>query len=108
MKNLIRLEESRRLRPVRLAVSVFAVAAVAGAIGAIVTRQAHAASTHDAHNVSHFREAQKFKKPNLKHGLLTIEGTDAGDTIAIRLQAGRPDVTPGTSRWTPQDWRRST
>ena len=94
MKNLIRIEESRRLRPVRLAATVLAVAAVAGAAGAagIVTRQGHAASTHDAHKVLQFRKEQKFKQPKLKHGLLTIEGTDASDTIALRLQAGRPDV----------------
>jgi len=28
----------------------------------------------------------------LKHGLLTIEGTDASDRIALRLKAGRPDI----------------
>ncbi len=94
MKNLIRIEESRRLRPVRLAATVLAVAAVAGAAGAagIVSRPGHAALTQDAQKVLQFRKEQKFKQPKLKHGLLTIEGTGASDTIALRLQAGRPDV----------------
>jgi predicted lipoprotein with Yx(FWY)xxD motif len=28
----------------------------------------------------------------LKHGLLTVEGTEASDRIALRLKAGRPDI----------------
>ncbi len=91
MKNLIRIGEWRRVRPVRLAASLLVVAAAAGAVG-IVTRQGHASLTHDAHKVSHLSKPEKFKKPKLKHGLLMIEGTDASDRIVLRLQAGRPDV----------------
>src|SRR2546430_12984459 len=34
----------------------------------------------------------KFKPPKLKHGLLTIEGTDSSDKIVLRLQAGNPGL----------------
>ena len=35
---------------------------------------------------------EKFKHPKLKHGVLTIAGTEASDKIALRLQAGHPDM----------------
>ena len=35
---------------------------------------------------------ERFEHPQLKHGVLTIEGTSGDDTIVLRLQAGRPDV----------------
>ena len=41
---------------------------------------------------SHARKAVKFKHPKLKHGVLTIEGTDANDKIALRLKAGEPGI----------------
>ena len=37
---------------------------------------------------SHAHKAETFKRPKLRHGVLTIEGTDANDKIALRLQAG--------------------
>ena len=37
-------------------------------------------------------EAEKFKQPKLKHGVLTIKGTEASDKIALRLQAGDPGM----------------
>jgi Ca2+-binding RTX toxin-like protein len=83
MKNLIRLKESRA---VRLAASAVAVAAaVAGATGIVAGQgnAAPAAKTSAAHRMD------KFKHPKLKHGLLTIEGTEASDKIALRLQAGQ-------------------
>jgi Ca2+-binding RTX toxin-like protein len=89
MKNLIRLKESRA---VRLAASAVAVAAaVAGASG-IVAGQGNAAPPTKADNASHPPNATKFKHPKLKHGLLTIKGTEASDKIALRLQAGQPGI----------------
>ena len=41
---------------------------------------------------AHPTKAEKFKHPKIKHGVLEIKGTDGGDKIALRLQAGRPDV----------------
>ncbi len=84
MKNLIRLKESRA---VRLAASAVAVAAaVAGASG-IVAGQGNAAPMLNAAQASHAHKVDKFKHPKLKHGVLTIEGTEASDKIALRLQA---------------------
>jgi Ca2+-binding RTX toxin-like protein len=34
---------------------------------------------------------EKFKRPKLEHGVLTVTGTSADDTIALRLQAGHTD-----------------
>jgi Ca2+-binding RTX toxin-like protein len=34
----------------------------------------------------------RFKRPKLKHGVLTIEGTNASDKIALRLKAGDSGV----------------
>jgi predicted lipoprotein with Yx(FWY)xxD motif len=33
---------------------------------------------------------ERFKHPKLRHGLLTVEGTEASEKIALRLQAGDP------------------
>jgi len=72
----------------RLAAWAVAVAAaVAGAAG-IVAGQGNAASASKAHKASYPPGQAKFKHPKLKHGLLTIEGTEASDKIALRLQAG--------------------
>ena len=40
------------------------------------------ARTHD--------KATELKHPKLKHGVLTVKGTEASDKIALRLQAGDP------------------
>jgi Ca2+-binding RTX toxin-like protein len=36
------------------------------------------------------RGIDKFKRPLLRHGVLTVEGTPASDKIALRLRAGDP------------------
>ena len=79
MKNSIRLERSRA---VRLAVSAAALA-VAVASGS-AAEAGHAAPAKKAE--------QQFPAPTLESGLLTIEGTNAADRIALRLQARQPDV----------------
>jgi len=63
-------------------------AALFGAAG-IVAGQGNAApavKTSAAHRMD------KFKHPKLKHGELTIVGTEASDKIALRLQSGQPGV----------------
>src|SRR3954447_24266715 len=63
-------------RLVRLAVSgVAAVTLVAGAADAAL---------------GHAKD--RVKDPKLKHGTLTVDGSGADDTIALRLAAGRPDT----------------
>jgi Ca2+-binding RTX toxin-like protein len=77
------------MRPVRLAVSAVALAAaVAGAAG-IAAGQGNAAPANKASNPP---GQAKFKHPKLKHGLLTITGTEASDKIALRLQAGQAGI----------------
>src|SRR2546429_9219766 len=86
MKNLIRLKESRA---VRLAASAVAVAAAVASVTGIAAGQGNAApavKTPATHRMD------KFKRPKLKHGELTIVSTEASDKIALRLQAGQPGV----------------
>jgi len=91
MKKLIRLIKSRTAWPVWLTASAVAMAGAVGAAG-IVVGQGNAAPVLKADKASHLRAEAKFKHPKLTHGLLTIEGTEASDTIALRLQAGNPDT----------------
>jgi hypothetical protein len=79
MKNFIRLERSRA---VRLAVSAAALAvAIASGSAAEAGRAAPARKAE-----------QQFPAATLTNGLLTIEGTNAADRIALRLQARQQDV----------------
>jgi Ca2+-binding RTX toxin-like protein len=92
MKNLIRLKESRTARPVWLSVwAAVLLAAVFGAAG-IAAAQGNASPDVKAHKASHRLENSKFKHPKLKHGELTIVGTEASDKLALRLQSGQPGV----------------
>jgi Ca2+-binding RTX toxin-like protein len=68
-----------------------AVAAVAAAVVATVVGISAGQGTA-APAPAHPTKAEKFKHPKIKHGVLKIKGTDAGDNIALRLQAARPDV----------------
>ena len=36
--------------------------------------------------------SNQFNDPTLENGVLTVEGTNEGDKIALRLQAGQPGV----------------
>ena len=90
MKNLIRRKDTRTVRFARLAASAIAVAAVVAGAAAIATGQGHAAPALDAVKAPPAHKADKFKHPKLRHGALTVEGTEASDTIALRLRAGDP------------------
>ena len=79
MKKLIRRTNTRTVRFGRLAASAVAVAvavAVAGAV-AIAAGQGHAAPALDAVKASPADKAAKFKHPKLRHGVLTVDGTEA-------------------------------
>jgi len=89
MKNLIRLKKSRAVRLTASAVAV--AAAVVGATG-IVAGQGNAAPAIKAEKASLSSKKSGFKHPKLKHGVLTIKGTEASDKIALRLQAGNPAI----------------
>ncbi len=92
MKSVIRLKESRAGRPVWLAASAAVVlAAVVGGAG-VAAGPGNAAAAVKGHKASHRLENPKFKHPKLKHGELTIVGSEASDKIALRLQTGQPGV----------------
>ena len=58
----------------------------------ITAGQGNAAPAIEADKASHLHKKAEFKQPKLKHGVLTIKGTEASDKIALRLQAGEPGI----------------
>ena len=76
-----RFTDLRAARPVRPALSAIAVATALAAAAGI------AASPADAKP-----RGAKFKHPDLKHGVLTVEGTKKSDKVALRLRAGNPAI----------------
>jgi Ca2+-binding RTX toxin-like protein len=75
----------------RAAVLAAATVAVVAAIAGIVAGQGTAAPAPGPKPPPGPPKAEKFKHPKLKHGVLTVTGTNEGDKIALRLQAGHPD-----------------
>src|SRR6266516_3089177 len=92
MKNFVRINESRSIRPLWLSASAVAVAAAVAGVAGIAAGPGSAAPVRHAAKASHAHKADRFKHPKLRHGVLTIEGTEAGDRIALRLQAGDAGV----------------
>ena len=91
MKNLIPHTSSRRPRSMGLtALAVAAAAAVAAAILAGAGNAAPASAAGKAPPLQN--KSEQFKAPTLENGLLTVKGTNAGDRIALRLQAGQPGI----------------
>jgi Ca2+-binding RTX toxin-like protein len=84
MKNLTRLNAARATTRVRLLVPAAAVIALGGVVAGPVT----AAPAAGRGKPSYPPKAAKFKQPQVKHGVLTINGTNAGEKITIRLKAG--------------------
>jgi hypothetical protein len=68
---------------------VVAAAAAAGILAG-AGNAAHAGGTDKAPHVQ--KKSDQFKAPTLENGLLTVEGTNAADRIALRLQAGQPGI----------------
>jgi Ca2+-binding RTX toxin-like protein len=85
MKKLIRPKESQT---VRLAASALAAVVAAG----VVAGAGNAAPAIKAGKALHSTKSERLKEPTLENGVLTVEGTNAGDRIALRLQAGQPDI----------------
>src|SRR6266576_4966679 len=92
MKNFVRINESSSTRPVWLSASAIAVAAAVAGVAGIAAGTGSAAPARNATKASHAHKADRFKHPKLRHGVLTIEGTEASDTIALRLQSGDAGV----------------
>ena len=83
----------RMKRHIRLTASAVAVAATAIVGGAaIASGQANASPFRDAHKDVHRSYDPRFKQPKLRHGVLSIEGSDAADSITLRLKDGDPST----------------
>ena len=88
MKNLNRPNGSRAARVAAVVIVVAAaIAATAGLAG-----RGYAAPPGKAYKAGYPHKEPRFNEPKLRHGLLTIKGTRAGDTIALRLKAGDPGI----------------
>jgi Ca2+-binding RTX toxin-like protein len=85
MKHLDRPKPSRAAR---LATSAVAVAVAAAGATGFVAGQGSAAPAIATDKPSHPSKGPKFKHPKVKHGVLSVVGTDASEKIALRLQAG--------------------
>ena len=73
--------------------TAFAAAATAVVGGAAIgTDQANASTFRPAHKDVHRSYDPRFKHPKLTHGVLSIEGTNAADSITLRLNAGDPST----------------
>ena len=90
MKNLFPHRSSRGPRPVGL--TVLAVAAAAAIAGGVLAGAGNAAPAKAAGKAPLQKKSERFKAPTLENGLLTVEGTNAADRIAVRLQAGQPGI----------------
>src|SRR4051794_3700831 len=77
---------TRRRKAVVAAVAVVVFAAIVG----IQAGHGSAAPARGLEKPDRLK-GEKFRHPKLEHGLLTVTGTQGGDAIALRLQAGRPD-----------------
>ena len=91
MKNLFPHTSSRALRPMGL--TALAVAAAAAIAGGVLAGAGNAAPVNAAGKASPLqKKSARFKAPTLENGLLTVEGTNAADRIALRLQAGHSGI----------------
>jgi Ca2+-binding RTX toxin-like protein len=89
MKNL-RFTNSLVPRSMRLTALAIAAATAAVAAGTLAGA-GNAAPARTAGKASHSQKKQ-IKQPTLENGLLTVEGTNKADRIALRLQAGQPGI----------------
>jgi hypothetical protein len=91
MKNLIPRKSSHATRSTAVtALAVAVVVAVAAGILAGAGNAAPASAVGTAPPLQ--KKSEQFKAPTLENGLLTVKGTNAGDRIALRLQAGQPGI----------------
>jgi hypothetical protein len=91
MKNLIPHTSSHATRSTALtALAAAVVVAVAAGILAGAGNAAPASAAGTASPLQ--KKSERFKAPTLVNGLLTVKGTNAGDRIALRLQAGQPGI----------------
>jgi Ca2+-binding RTX toxin-like protein len=87
MHQLKRLKETPN--PLWLGATAAAVAALAAGV---IAGQGNAAISGKSGGASPEAARHTSKNPTLKNGVLTVNGTDADDQIALRLAAGQPDT----------------
>jgi Ca2+-binding RTX toxin-like protein len=92
MRNHIRPTETRTVRRGRFAASTVAVVAAVSGLAGILAAPGTAAPPFTLDWASHMRPAAEFDRPSLEDGLLEVDGTGAGEKIALRLQAGQPGI----------------
>ena len=87
------MSDNKRLkRHMRLAAAAAAAAAVVVGGADAATGQANASPFRYTHTDLHRSYDPKFEHPKLRHGVLSIEGTNAADSITLRLKAGDPST----------------
>jgi Ca2+-binding RTX toxin-like protein len=92
MENFSQPTRLRTVEAARLAGSAVAVVAALAAATAAFAGGGNTTSHYAANKAPRHHARAAFKKPKLHRGLLTVEGTDAADKIALRLQAGYPNI----------------
>ena len=91
MRDVRHHQNSRTVRPALLAVSALVAAAALG--GTAGPAAAHSAHHHKAGKASHQRRHEAgLELARLYDGLLAVEGTNADDRLAVRLQAGNSAI----------------
>ena len=91
MKNGTRSKSSAG-RGARRALTAAVVALVIAAVAAIMAGQGSAAPPSHSGYGAYPSKSAKFKTPKLKDGVLMVRGTRASDKLALRLQAGDPNI----------------
>src|SRR5438105_11300416 len=91
VNDLSRVKRAGVPRQVRVGMAAVALSAAVALVGAAGANAAHGPKrgpSSYAHKASRF----DYPRPRLQHGTLLVVGSDAADKIALRLEAGRPDV----------------
>jgi Ca2+-binding RTX toxin-like protein len=89
-----KLNRTKESRAVRLAASAVALATVVAGAAGVATEKGKAAPYrhHHAAKASYHHRKSEFKRPKLRHGVLSVVGTEASERVALRLQAGEPGI----------------
>jgi Ca2+-binding RTX toxin-like protein len=92
MKHVKHRQRTRTMRPTFLAISALVAAAALG--GTAGPAAAHGPAHHKYGKAWHQQrhEAGRLELARLYDGLLAVEGTNADDRLAVRLQAGNPAI----------------
>jgi hypothetical protein len=87
VKNLNRLQRSRVARRPRLAVPAAGIVVALAVVGTAAAHSRQAAAW--TAKLRYSQKAQRIDRPRFRNHRLVIVGTEAGDSIGLRLRAGR-------------------